>query len=52
MQELADHVDRLLDRFSTDTPAVRQAYRYAMQCEVDFFSAALETPAQVSEVQR
>ena len=49
MQELADHIDSLLDRFSSDTPAVRQAYRYAMQCEVDFFSAVLETPAQISE---
>ena len=48
----ADHIDSLLDRFSKDTPAVRQAYRYAMQCEVDFFSAALETPAQVPEGQR
>ena len=52
MQELADHIDALLDRFSTDTPAVQQAYRYAMQCEVDFFSAALETPARVSERRR
>ena len=52
MQDLADHIDSLLDRFSKDTPAVRQAYRYAMQCEVDFFSAALETPAQVPEGQR
>ena len=52
MQQLADHIESLLDRFSADTPAVRQAYRYAMQCEVGFFSAAMETPAQVSEVQR
>ena len=52
MQDLADHIGSLLDRFSKDTPAVRQAYRYAMQCEVDFFSAALETPAQVLEGQR
>ena len=49
MQELADHVDSLLYRFSSDTPAVQQAYRYAMQCEVDFFSAVWETPAQISE---
>ena len=48
MQELADHIDSLLDRFSSDTPAVRQAYRYAMQCEVDFFSAAWGTPARNS----
>ena len=52
MQEPADHIESLLDRFSTDTPAVQQAYRYGMQCEVGFFSAAMETPAQVSEVRR
>ncbi len=48
MQDLADHIDSLLDRFSKDTPAVREVYRYAMQCEVDFFSAAMETPVRVA----
>ena len=48
MQDLASQMDSLLDRFSKDTPAVREAYRYAMQCEVDFFSAALEIPVPVS----
>ena len=49
MQDLADHIDSLLDRFTSDTPAVREAYRYAMQCEVDFFSAVWEAPARVLE---
>jgi len=39
------HVHRmeaLLDRLAHATPAVQERYRYAMQCEVDFFSAPLE----------
>lgn len=39
------HVHRmeaLLDRLARATPAVEERYRYAMQCEVDFFSAPLE----------
>ena len=32
----------LLDELAEDTPKVRDAYRYAMQCEVDFFSAPLD----------
>lgn len=39
-QQLADHVDGLLDRFAEDTKEVRQAYRYAMKCELDFFDDA------------
>jgi thiaminase/transcriptional activator TenA len=43
--ELARQVEQLLDELATDTPAVRDAYRYALQCELDFFSAPLEEPA-------
>jgi thiaminase/transcriptional activator TenA len=39
---LADQVDALLDEVAADTPAVRAAYRYAMQCELAFFGAPLE----------
>ncbi len=39
--ELAAEVETLLDDIAEDTPAVRAAYRYAMQCELDFFSAPL-----------
>ncbi|UCG32932.1 MAG: TenA family protein [Phycisphaerales bacterium] len=39
---LAGEVEALLDAVAEDTPAVRDAYRYAMQCELDFFSAPLE----------
>lgn len=40
--DLADGVDTLLARLATGTVAERGAYRYAMQCELDFFSAPLE----------
>lgn len=37
-QQLAD----LADEYATFTPLVRSTYRYAMQCELDFFQAAWE----------
>ena len=37
---LAATLERLLDRHAQDTPAVRTAYRRAMQLEVGFFDAA------------
>lgn len=40
--ELADRIDWLLDRLAEDTVEVRRNYRYAMQCELDFFSEAQE----------
>ena len=39
---LAAELETLLDTVAEDTPNVRDAYRYAMQCELDFFSAPLE----------
>ena len=41
-ERLAATIEELLDGLADDTPAVRDAYRYAMQCELDFFSAPLE----------
>ena len=38
---LADQVETLLDQVGTDTKEVRDRYRYALQCELDFFSCAL-----------
>ena len=38
-------LETLLDDVASDSPAIRDAYRYAMQCELNFFSAALETAA-------
>ncbi|MDP8242928.1 MAG: TenA family protein [Candidatus Hinthialibacter antarcticus] len=43
-QALANDIETLLDVIGQDTPSVRQAYQYAMQCEYDFFSAPLEEP--------
>ena len=39
---LAARLERLLDRLADDTPPVRDAYRYAMRCELAFFDAPLE----------
>ena len=38
----AARLEGLLDRLGTDRATVREAYRYAMQCELQFFSAPLE----------
>jgi thiaminase/transcriptional activator TenA len=37
--QLAERLEALLDRLCTDTARVREAYRYALRCELDFFSA-------------
>lgn len=42
---LARQVETLLDALATDTPAVHDAYRYALLCEREFFSAPLEPAA-------
>jgi thiaminase/transcriptional activator TenA len=39
-QELAGTLEGLLDRHAADTPAVRTAYRRAMELELGFFDAA------------
>ncbi len=39
-ERAAARLERLLDRYTPDTPATADAYRYAMQCERDFFQAA------------
>jgi thiaminase/transcriptional activator TenA len=40
---LCQQLEELLDEIASDTPAVGDAYRYAMQCEFDFFSAPLQS---------
>ena len=42
-QCLAGRMETLLDRVAADTLEVRDRYRYAMQCELDFFAEARET---------
>lgn len=39
-EELAATLEALLDRVAVDTPAVRRAYRRAMELELGFFDAA------------
>lgn len=41
-QAAAGRLEQLLDSLATDSPSIREAYRYTMQCELDFFSASLE----------
>ena len=41
-KQLCARLESLLDEVASDCPAVRDTYRYAMQCEFDFFSAPLE----------
>ena len=40
-EALATEVESLLDQLADDTPGVAFAYRYAMRCELDFFSASV-----------
>lgn len=40
--DLARQIEQLIDRSASDTPQVRECYRYAMLCERDFFQAAWE----------
>ncbi len=44
-EELAATLEALLDRTAADTPAVRRAYRRAMELELGFFAAAWSTVA-------
>lgn len=39
---LALHLENLADRYVSDTPLVRSTYQYALSCERDFFSAAVD----------
>lgn len=41
-EALATEIEALLDQLADDTPAVAFAYRYAMRCELDFFTWAVE----------
>lgn len=40
---LAETLEQLTDRYGQDTTAVQDAYRYAMECERDFFQAAWDS---------
>ncbi len=44
-ESLVARVEALLDRYAADTREVRDRYRYAMQCELDFFGDAMEKTA-------
>ena len=40
---LAGRLETLLDQTSADTRELRETYRYALRCELDFFSDALRS---------
>ena len=40
---LCARLESLLDEIASNSPAVHDAYRYAMQCELDFFSAPMKS---------
>ncbi|QDV62532.1 hypothetical protein [Crateriforma conspicua] len=40
--QLCNGLEGLLDEVASDTVSIRDAYRYAMQCEFDFFTAPLD----------
>ncbi len=41
-EPLADQLAALADSYTVGSPLARSTYRYAMQCELDFFQAAWE----------
>lgn len=43
IEGLCQAMEHLVDRYTSDTPQVRAAYRYAMLCERDFFEAAWQS---------
>lgn len=43
-EALARELEGLVDRLSADAPPVHDAYRYALQCEVEFFTAPMGGP--------
>jgi thiaminase/transcriptional activator TenA len=40
--QLANRLESMLDRVGSDAKEIRDAYRYALECEINFFSASLE----------
>mgnify|MGYP000403853477 CR=1 FL=1 len=45
LEALAAELESLLDQLAEGTHSVSQSYRYAMRCELDFFSASLDEGA-------
>ena len=43
IENLAQQLEQLTDRYVSDTPLVRTTYRYAMECERDFFQASFDS---------
>ena len=43
-EPLAQQLEGFIDAYSPDTPLAHETYRYAMECERDFFNAAWAMP--------
>ena len=43
IENLAQQLEQLADTYAADTALVRATYRYAMECEFDFFQAAFDS---------
>lgn len=43
-QPLAERLAELTEQYASPTPLVQSTYRYAMQCELEFFEAAWRQP--------
>ena len=43
-EPLAQQLELLIEQYAEDTALVRSTYRYAMECERDFFEAAWNSP--------
>ncbi|NLC69934.1 MAG: TenA family protein [Desulfuromonadaceae bacterium] len=43
IESLARQLEALVDKYAADSPQVRAVYRYAMECERDFFQAAFDS---------
>ncbi len=46
--ELVDELESIVDQLGVDSPAVRKNYRYAMRCELQFFSDPLRPDTGLS----
>lgn len=45
-EQLAVQLENLIERYADDSPLAFETYRYALECEVDFFQAAWEVEMQ------
>jgi thiaminase/transcriptional activator TenA len=47
-EPLAQQLEDFIDGYATDSELIRHTYRYAMTCELAFFTAAWQGPVPLS----